>query len=249
MTTELEKQQPGELTELQIIDRMGSDPSVSVEKYTAAWELRQRVLEHKARVEFLAAMARVQSRAPRINKKGAIVVPAKPGTPGRERERATPYALYEDIDSGIRPIYQEEGFSLCFSSETVAGGGAIWRCAVSHRLGHQETFSTPALPADTTGSKNNLQAIFSTSTYAKRYLTCLIFNIVTVGVDDDGKAHGYLTEDQVLTISTMLNDAKIAAGSERMEKFLLYAAADSVAHIQQGMYSRCVLALRPRAGQ
>jgi hypothetical protein len=46
------------------------------------------------------------------------------------------------------------------------------------------------LPLDTSGSKNNVQAVGSSTSYGKRYTATLLLNIRTKGEDDDGHAGG-----------------------------------------------------------
>lgn len=43
------------------------------------------------------------------------------------------------------------------------------------------------LPADTSGSKNAVQAFGSSTSYGKRYVLCALLNITTRGQDDNGQ--------------------------------------------------------------
>lgn len=231
----VEREESGELTLLQVIANAAQDPRVDVAKMERLLEMRRQIVKDEAAVEFKAAMARVQERVPRIDKKGKIVVPAKDGKTGHQ----TPYALFEDIDAAIRPIIQEEGFSESFTAEATPQG-VIWRCIVSHRNGHSETYSAPPLPPDQTGSKNQVQAVFSANAYAKRYLRNNIWNIITIGIDDDGKGAGWLYEQQIKEICQMLNEAEIFPDDARMRRFLAFAQADDVKHIQRHRYESCI---------
>jgi len=238
-TLEIQRQEPRELSPLQIIADAVRDPNVDPAKMRGLLDMRMEIVKYDAEVEFKAAMARVQSRVPRINKLGKIVVPAKDGKTGHQ----TPYALYEDIDDAIRPLIQEEGFSESFTAETTTLG-TVWRCIVSHRAGHSETYSCPALPPDQTGSKNQVQAVFSANSYAKRYLRTNIWNIITIGVDDDGRGAGYLDKEQIRIVCDLLNEAAIYPEDSRMKKFLEFAEADAVNHIQKHRFERCVNRLK-----
>lgn len=246
METSLERKGPAAVDILQFIASATSDPAVDVSKVRELLEMRRQILKDAAEVEFRAALARVQAEMPRISKQGKIVVPGRDGKTGH----STPYALYEDVDTGLRPLLEREGFSVSFSAEPGAGG-SIWHCLLAHRDGHQERYSTPPLPADQTGSKNAVQAIMSSNKYARRYLLCNIFNIVTIGADDDGNATSYLTEAQVMNMTDLLNEQGIKPGTPRHASFLSFAEADSVSHIQQGRYDRVMAAIRqkPRGQQ
>ena len=233
---------PGEQSNLlEIIARAAIDPRVDADKMERLLAIQERIQAREAEIEFKAALARVQTQAPRVDKKAKIVVPGKDGRSGH----STPYALYEDIDKAMRPLYQAEGFSVAFSAEP-SPSGAIWTMILGHRMGHTERYSMPPLPADQTGSKNAVQAIGSSSSYAHRYLVCLVFNVVTVGVDDDAKATGYLNEQELSNVTDMLNACEITGTSKAMADFLRFAEADSVPHIQRYRYEPVMVALRSR---
>jgi hypothetical protein len=238
MTGELQKREPGELSVLQVIERLAINPEVSIDKIERLIAMQEHIMEREAEIAFEAAMARVQARMPRIDKRGLINAPGKDGKAGHR----TPYALLEDVDTGLRPLLMEEGFSVSFSSEPAAGG-TIWRCIVGHQAGHSKIFSTPVLPADQTGSKNAVQAIFSASTYARRYCLCLAFNIITTGADDDAKATGFLNDEQIMKVTDALNTLGFVKGHPRLSSFLDFAEADAVSHIQQHRFSACMAML------
>jgi hypothetical protein len=46
------------------------------------------------------------------------------------------------------------------------------------------------LPVDTSGSKNPVQAVGSSTAYGKRYVMEALLNLTSRGVDDDGKRGG-----------------------------------------------------------
>jgi hypothetical protein len=76
-------------------------------------------------------------------------------------------------------------------------------------------------PPDTTGGKSNVQAVGSTNSFLRRYVTCNIFNIVVVGDDDDGNG-GTIDETQTNIIVELIKKAKVGP------KFLKYMKAQSV---------------------
>ena len=235
----VQQRETREMTTSDMLMAAAQSPDVDAAKIRELWAIKREMDSVDAERGFKQAMARAQARMPRISKQGKIVVPGKEGKSGHQ----TPYALYEDIDTAIRPILTEEGFSESFTAEPT-GVGTIWHCIVAHRAGHQERYSTPPLPADATGSKNAVQAVFSANSYAKRYLRCNIWNIITVGVDDDAKATGYLNDAQIKEVCELLNEAGIFPEDKRMRGFLAFAEADSVPHIQKHKYSACVVMLR-----
>jgi len=93
----------------------------------------------------------------------------------------------------------EEGFSISFSTEPRQGGGVIIHGKLLHKGGHSQIYSLP-LPADDSGGKNNIQGIGSAVSYGKRYLITMIFNIVTVGEDNDGNVPPNTIDDEQVKV-------------------------------------------------
>jgi hypothetical protein len=167
---------------LQIISRAASDPAVDIDKMERLMQMHERLTERSARTAYFDALAAMQPGLPVIERKGMIRVPPKDGKTGHE----TPYALWEDINEAIRPLLAEHGFALSFRIKKDADRVEVTG-VLSHREGHSEE-TTLSLPMDTTGSKNNVQAIGSSTSYGKRYTAMALLNITTRGEDDDGHA-------------------------------------------------------------
>lgn len=221
---------------MQLIARAAADPSIDAAKMLQLMELQERIMAREAEVAFNAAMARLQPKLPIITKRGKIEFESqRTGV-----KQSTPYARYEDIDAAIRPLLSEEGFSLSFDSE-FAEKGIVYHGTLAHSLGHSKRASM-VLPADTSGSKNSLQAIGSTVSYAKRYLVGMLLNIITKGQDDDGQAVGYLTDQEASTIIDMI--AACGLTPARQTKFLEYVEAKTVSEIQRKNYQKGFLQLQ-----
>lgn len=216
---------------LAVIAAATRDDRVDVGKMQALLEMRRQIMKDEAEIAFNQAMCRLQPRLPRVDKRGKIIIAPKEGKAGQ----STPFARYEDIDEAIRSLLAEEGFSVSYDSETTAQG-VIWKCIILHSAGHHRISTMPPMPNDTSGSKNAVQAVGSTNQYAKRYSLCNALNIVTKGLDDDGHSADYLTDQQVSTITDMLNE--LALPPARVLKFLEVAGADSIEHIKQTAFGR-----------
>lgn len=172
---------------LQVIERAARDPSVDIEKMERLIEMRNRIVAQSAKAAYAAALADMQPKLPTIERRGLIKVPAKDGKTGHE----TPYALWEDINEAIRPLLAEHGFALSFRIKKDADRVEVTGI-LSHREGHQEE-TMLSLPMDTTGSKNNVQAIGSSTSYGKRYTAAALLNLTSrlpEDADDDGNAAG-----------------------------------------------------------
>jgi hypothetical protein len=160
-----------------MFERLAKDPAVDVEKLERLIAMQERIMRHQAKAAFDAAFAEMQGELPEIGEKGQIIVDGK--------VRST-YALNEDIQRAIKPILQRHGFSLRFRNEWAEGGKLKIIGILSHRSGHSEQDEFVA-GADTSGSKNAIQAIGSTRAYGQRYCTVSLLNLATHGIDDDGE--------------------------------------------------------------
>lgn len=156
--------------------------ALPVEKLEQLFGLHQRVEADKAKQSFNAAFAEMQPKIPATVRHGQI----KHG----DKLQST-YAKYEDIIGDIAPVLAEHGFSLRHRTKNEPGK-VIITGILAHRDGHAEE-TTLELPADTSGSKNAVQAIGSSVQYGKRYTASALLNLVSRGEDDDGQAAGAST--------------------------------------------------------
>lgn len=173
-------------TMLNIIARAAFDPNADVTKLQALLAMQERFeareLEREAREAMRAynqAMGRAQAEMQPVVRKA------------NNDQTNSKYAKLETIDQAIRPIYAEHGFNVSYGyGQPQAPGNVRVICKCSHEGGHTETFEMEA-PLDIMGpygkrNKTDLHGIGSTSSYLRRYLKTLIFDVVLVDEDDDG---------------------------------------------------------------
>ena len=167
-------------TVLQIIERAASNQQVDIDKLERLLQMRERMQANEAKAAYAAALSRLQPKLPLIKERGGIR-----GSSGNVQSK---YALWEDVVGAITPILASEGFALSFRTgnegEKVTVTGVL-----SHALGHSEQTSL-TLPIDTSGSKNAVQSVGSSTSYGKRYTAAALLNLRTGEIDDDGKAGG-----------------------------------------------------------
>jgi hypothetical protein len=154
---------------MSMIERVALDPNSDLAKLEKMLGMQERVLNRNAQQAFSADMAMMQAKLPRVIKTRSA--------------HNSKYAPLEDINDAIRPTLQEFGFAVTFGIEQSEKNIKVIT-HLSHRQGHREETSI-LLPADTSGSKNAVQAVGSTISYGKRYGICAILNIST-GDDVDG---------------------------------------------------------------
>lgn len=171
---------------LTMIDKLLTRPDVSVEKLEQMFALHQKVQADHARRAYLAAFSALQSELPAVARKGT----------GHNSKK---YARFEDVVEALRKPLSEHGFSLSF--RTQQEGTAVRVTGVlGHEAGHHETTEL-LLPADKSGSKNDVQALGSSISYGKRYVALTLTGIATEDDDDGQKAAEppaqYATVDEI----------------------------------------------------
>ena len=217
---------------MEIIAAVAAKPDADVAKMRELLALRLDIERRDAEIAFNQAMARLQPRLPRVKKNGSIDFGG--GKP------AMKFARWEDIDTAIRPLLTEEGFSLSFTAQP-APAGVLMTCTISHIQGHSKS-SQMQLPPDTGPGRNALQAIGSAHSYGKRYLTLDMLNIITEGEDSDGGKAYPLTAEQLNNVRSMVDACEMKG--QRLKEFLVYAEAKSLEAIQQHRYEGLMQALR-----
>ena len=162
---------------MQVIAKAASDPSVDVEKMERLFAMQERVQAREAEAAFNTAFSEMQPHLPHITVKNKIVHNGKV---------ISEYADWPSISAAITPILSEYGFSLNFGGSNTSDHKTTI-AKLRHCSGHVET-NEITLPHDTSGAKNKVQAIGSSSTYGQRYSACPLVGVVVHGSDDDGAA-------------------------------------------------------------
>ena len=170
------------------IERVASNPDMDIEKIERLFAMHQQLMAKEAESAFNDAMARAQSR----------IVPIV-ANQKNEHTRSV-YADLAAISRVIVPFYTAEGLSISFDSDRPvlgADGKPIspppqgWFrtiAIVSHSGGHSRQHHID-LPSDEVGVKGNanktpIQGVVSMTTYGRRVLTCMVFNVPIT--DEDG---------------------------------------------------------------
>lgn len=216
---------------IHMIERVAMSPDADINKLEKLLDMKERVFNKTAEIEFNSAMAKMQSDIPTIEKNGKIVV--------NGITRST-YAEYSDIMKVVKPIMKDNGFALMFkvvtSEKSLTVKGVLVHCG-----GHREE-TEMLLPTDTSGSKNSVQAIGSSTSYGKRYVACALLNIAT-GDDDDGQGGETIDAAKTLEIAKMLN------GNKDLEvKILKYATVDAIHLIPMSLYADIISKLKNTKG-
>lgn len=163
------------------------------------------------------------------------------------------YASLDDTICTAKEVYTKEGFSISFYEGETAKENHIRICAdVIHEEGHKETYHYD-VPLDGKGIKGNvnmtpIHAKASSTSYGRRYLMDMIWNIPT-GDDDDGQKASeasmeYITSQQVMIINNRL----VETNSDK-EMFYGYMEIDKVEHMLTKDFNKAMAALRAKEKQ
>jgi hypothetical protein len=216
---------------IEVISRAASDPKTDVEKMEKLMGMYERIMERQARAAYMSALADMQLDLPEIPENG-------------KGHGNIKYALWEDINELIRPVLGRHGFSLSFRTGQ-ADGKIIVTGVLSHREGHSEE-TTMQLPTDTSGSKNAVQAVGSSTSYGKRYTAQALLNLTSRSEDDDGQNAGVrpISADQRKVLQGLIE----AAGGD-VPTFCAWAQIESLAAMPEGKFAKAKQALEAKARQ
>lgn len=188
-----------------MIGRLAADPNADIDKMERLMAMKERVEAESARREFNAAMTACQQAMPAIVKNKT------------NNQTSSRYADLEVINAAITPIYTSHGFSLSFDNEEPRAEGWVRvRCTVRHSAGHVEHFHYDS-PIDDKGiggkpNKTETHGLASATSYARRYITVLIFNLTIKGEDNDGnggqRKAQTINEQQQSVIVELINKGK-----------------------------------------
>ena len=232
-TTIVHQQPP---TPMEMIAAIARDPSIPIDRITALIGLQERMEARAAEQAYNQDFALAMMEMPRVAKHGA----KKMGDKG-----TIMYATYEDVDAAIRPVETRHGFARSFSTRAGDKAGSIMTLRLTHRAGHSTTSERFCRP-DPGPGRNDIQAEGSGESYCRRYLTLAVWNVVTVGADDDGDRADPIDLAQQDDIDQWIS--LLAMTPTQTDRFWAWVGppATSVASIQRKDYDRVAQWLKAR---
>lgn len=217
-------------TILDVIARAASDPTVDVHKMKELLAIQQEVHRTNAEIAFNEAMNACQKELPRVFKAA------------QNASNKSKFAKLEKVDEAIRPVYTKHGFSLSFGSRAIEGGVTV-TCRVSHTAGHhidhELSGALDTKGAQGTANKTDIQGLGSSVSYLRRYLTCMIFNVILTDEDNDGQKSAYITDVQKQAIINALGGP-----GERVAKFCEKYALTSLDELAAESFDKAMAQIR-----
>lgn len=231
---------------LDVISRAARDPNVDIDKMERLLAMQERVIERNAKIAFIEAKRTMRPELPIITERGRIIVREKGQTGKRDGDiiQDTSFARFEDLNEEVLPIVSRHGFDISFRNATAPDGKVRVYTILTHILGHsEETYFD--LPHDSSGSKNSVQAIGSSTSYAKRYGLLAILNITTKGQDDDAQSACPPDLVSIEQLDELLRRAS-EVGAD-LEKFCKHMKVVGLAQLPASKYETAMKALDAKA--
>lgn len=218
-------------SELAFIERMALNPNIDPEKLERLIAMQKDMAATTSKAAFTSAMVKMRPDLPIIEKKGTSNNGA--------------YGKWEDIQGAIDPVLASHGFALSFKTSSAPNSITVI-AILRHEAGHEDSTEL-TLPADNSGSKNNVQAVGSSVSYGKRYTAGALLNLRIGGEDDDGaRGGGALTDDQVDALEELIS-AAIAENKSDPTKYrsnlLKYMKVETVGAIQSKDFAKAKTAI------
>ncbi|OFX05673.1 MAG: hypothetical protein A3E78_03250 [Alphaproteobacteria bacterium RIFCSPHIGHO2_12_FULL_63_12] len=171
---------------LEVIMRAVADPRCDTGKMRELLAMQKEINDEEARKAFTADFMALTDDLPAITADRTIEIRKK--GPDGERTGAiiqsTPYVTFNAMMNVLKRPLKIHGFSLSYATEPSADGTRliVW-VYLDHVRGHQRKTAFP-LPAETSGSKNNVQGWGSAQSYGMRYGTRALLNIISRAPED-----------------------------------------------------------------
>lgn len=144
-------------------------------------DLQLKYQANEARLAYVAAMHAFKKSVPIVLKTKLVSF--------KNKDNSLTEYKHAELDKASDIVAEElmkHGVTHAWRTSDV-GGRTTVTCVFTHEMGHAEDVSTLSGPADTSGGKNNIQAIGSTTTYLQRYTLLSGAGIVAKNQDDDGR--------------------------------------------------------------
>jgi hypothetical protein len=194
---EYEKKDALTRTPMQLIDLL-VEKGGSAEQLAVLFDIQLKWEANESRKKFEAAFEHFKRTAPEILKTKKVSIATRGGD-AMEYSHAELHKITEIIGDSLRSV------GIIHQWKTSDANGRTTVTCVLKGFGHTEEAATLSGPSDTSGGKNNIQAIGSTVTYLQRYTLLSACGLAAKGTDNDGKTEG-LPEDTITDYVIQMQD-------------------------------------------
>ncbi len=197
---------PVDVTPLGIL-QVAVQQGANVDKLAKLLELEERLQARQARHAYHAAMAKFKQSPPKITKNKHVKFE------NNEYDHATLDHVTDTVTAALSAVGIGHRWKVNQAEQIAV------TCVLTHELGHSEE-TTLRAAADTTGTKNSIQAIGSTVTYLERYTLLAAVGMAAAGMDNDGrsadeKQKPKISEARVLECLSWVQEARDLVALQR----------------------------------
>ena len=222
---------PAEMIRLAVTGRANLE---QLEKLLA---LQEKYEANEARKAYHVAMAAFKANPPKIDKDKKVSFATSVG------KTSYNHASLANVTEKISAELSKHGLSASWI--TKQNSAILVTCKITHIKGHSEE-TTLSAAADTSGSKNAIQAIGSTITYLERYTLLALTGLATFDQDDDGQSAPieFINEKQLNTIIDNLAELNAS-----IPQFLAYMKLESLEKMPKADYQKAMVAIEAKRKQ
>jgi len=198
------------------------------------FELKMRDEANEAKKEYVKAMTAFKADPPKILKDKKVAY----------KEVKYSHASLGNVCSEINKALSAHNLSAAWTTKQT--DKICVTCTITHIQGHGESTELCA-GADTTGSKNSIQAIGSTVTYLQRYTLLSLTGLATHDGDDDGAGSApveYIDDQQKSTILDFIAEKNVD-----LDRFLTYMKIDKLEELPKSKFNQACIALKNAKGR
>jgi len=168
---------------------MAIQKDLDISKLEKLMELQERWERNEAKKAFTRAMADFKKNPPKIIKDMKVEF-------GTQRGKTSyTHATLGNVASAVIEALSNHNLSHNWNINQSDPKNIKVTCTITHVAGYSENTSISA-PADTSGSKNPIQAIGSTITYLQRYTLLSGCGLATNEFENDGRSHSSGNKNQ-----------------------------------------------------
>ena len=218
----------------QLITALMQKPDLDTEKVMQLFEIQERFDAKMAREAYYDAITKFRGLVADIDYNKTANFGGKGASYG--------YATLRHMLKVITPALEECGLTPTWQPGMTETGDVLMVCYINHRLGHSES-CTMSAGADTSGSKNSIQAVKSTQSYLRRMtLEAMLGVAADEADDDDGTAAGIdlVGPDEVEILEKLIAETKtdlarflVAFGVASLDKLPLDKMANATDLLNQ----------------
>jgi len=211
--------------------RIAVSGGADLDKLEKLLAIQERWEAGEAKKAYHKAMAEFKANPPKIEKDKKVGYKTGSGSVGYS------HASLANVTEKINKELSKYGLSASWI--TKQNGAICVTCKITHIKGHSEE-TTLSAQADTSGSKNSIQAIGSTITYLCRYSLLCLTGLATSDMDDDGRATSIELIDKKQGNQILDRLIEIKA---KVEPFLEYMKIEKLEDMPKSKFKQAMIAI------